>query len=106
MKAQTERGMEKMMLMSLGEYFRVTKLPFTFRQEPVPGTGKRRCRSRTHGYRRPRTANERRQNSDKELQPLIRSKRQPHMLPDVYDDIYRKPQRCWKENGKCRRQWE
>ena len=60
MKAQTERGMEKMMLMSLGEYFRVTKLPFTFRQEPVPGTGKRRCRSRTHGYRRPRTANERR----------------------------------------------
>lgn len=56
-----------------------------------------------HCFRRPRTTAERRQNClviHEEGEPPIRGCRSATMLPTVWDDKYRKPERGWKAQRK------
>ena len=71
-----------------------------FRNGPVPRTG---CRKGGSGWRHPKTLNEMRQNCDEEKRQYARKSRLH--LPTVYDDIYRDTSRCWKDQGKKKRQW-
>ena len=72
-----------------------------FRNGPVPGTGT--GWRRYGGYRHPHTLNEMRQNCEPEHQRYVRKRRKN--LPTVYDDIYRNTSRCWKDQGKKKKQW-
>ncbi len=60
-----------------------------------------------YDWRRPRTQQERRANSDPELREIgirIRSKRSLRMLVTAYDDLPKESQRNWK--GYRRTQWK
>jgi hypothetical protein len=83
---------------------------YRHRQEPVPWT-----RRSTNGrlFRRPRTTNERRASSaTKTTKEIVEShgvalklrlKRNSHMLPEIYDDLFLRYQRSWKEHRGAQR---
>lgn len=89
-------------------------VPFQFyryRWDPVPGIRRRKLHK---SFRHPRTANERRASCaaaknralawDPDFAYTVRKKRNPHRLPDVYDDVLIRYQRSWKEHR--RKQWK
>ena len=60
-----------------------------------------------YGWRRPRTQQERRANSDPELPDLgirIRGRRSARMLVTALDDIRKESQRSWK--GYRKKRWK
>ena len=73
-----------------------------FRVDPVPGTGLNRHHCKW--LRHIKTTNEKRQNSDPEVESFIRPARRSNNLPSLYDDIPRHCSRSWKDNKK-RKQW-
>lgn len=71
-----------------------------FRKEPIPLLrGKHYTR-----FRRVKTTNERKQNSDCEVHKYIRGKRMPMNLPTSYDS-YRHNDISWKTQTKHKKQW-
>ena len=83
---------------------------YRHRQEPVPWTR----RWKNGGlFRRPRTTNERRAHfSNKATKEILeshgvafklRQKRNSRMLPDIYDDLFLRYQRSWKEHRRAQR---
>ena len=70
-----------------------------FRRGPVRGTGGRYG----HYYRHPKTFAEIRNNSIPEYKQFVRKSRIE--LPTVWDDLVRNQSRCWKDQGKKRKQW-
>lgn len=75
---------------------------YTFRRGPVPGTGV--C-YHSFSLRHPKTYNEKRLNATPEYKDYIRTKRKPNYLPDVYDDIFIRPEKSWKDKTKSRKSW-
>jgi hypothetical protein len=83
---------------------------YRHRQEPVPWT--RRSKN-GRLFRRPRTTNERRAHfCNKATEEILefqgvafklRHKRNSHMLPDIYDDLFLRHQRSWKEHRGTQR---
>jgi hypothetical protein len=83
---------------------------YRHRREPVPWISRR---GNGRLFRRPRTTNERRAHYSNEATKEIlksrgvafklRQKRNPHMLPDIYDDLSLPYQRNWKEHRGARR---
>jgi hypothetical protein len=71
-----------------------------FRKEPVPHTS-----SNYHGnyFRKPKTMQEIRNNSNPEYKNFVRAKRKH--LRTTYDDIFRNNSKCWKDQSKKRKQW-
>lgn len=72
---------------------------------PVPGTGVKSKKIRGC-LRHVKTSNEIRWNSAPEIADYVRPARRKGNLPTLYSDIFRVPQRSWKEQGKYRHQWE
>jgi hypothetical protein len=76
-------------------------IQYKFRFDPVPGISNYNNLGRT--IKRPRTTQEKRKSF--EHPELIRPKRGRRMLPDSWDDIFRKcPKRSWKRTKK-KKQW-
>ena len=83
---------------------------YRHRREPVPWIGRS---GNGRLFRRPRTTNERRAHFGNEATEEIleshgiafklRQKRNPHMLPDIYDDLSLRYQRSWKEHRGVQR---
>src|ERR1700745_1385788 len=83
---------------------------YRHRDEPVPWIGRSK---NGRLFRRPRTTNERRahfsNNATEEILEShglafkLRQERNPHMLPDIYDDLSLRYQRSWKEHRGAQR---
>lgn len=84
-------------------YRKTYKHSFKYRQEPVPLTGHwfKYCGFRYNMH----TANEKRQNSDPEIQQFVRKARNVSNLPDPWDDIARHSERSWKHHKKIKKQY-
>jgi hypothetical protein len=80
---------------------------YKYRCDPVPNTGKRNY---YYGYRKPQTANEKRQyfKVDYTQSKLIRVKRSYKHLVSTYDDIFRSniKNKSWKNNKKKKKQYK
>jgi hypothetical protein len=78
--------------------------PFRFRSEPVPFIHKEKLSYFKNWYKTPKSTNEKRQfYGDEEF---VRGKRKPINLPNAFSDYPRPKYKSWKENYKCKRQWE
>jgi hypothetical protein len=83
---------------------------YRHRREPVPWIGRSK---NGRLFRRPRTTNERRAHYGNEATEEIleshglvfelRKRRNPHRLPDIYDDLSLRYQRSWKEHRGLQR---
>lgn len=93
-----------------------TKIPWSYRvyrgyirrSTPVPRTGK--MRGGYGAYRAIKTRAERRDNHAVEKleeggQRLVRAARRDSVLPNLWDDIYRRPDRSWKSQHKGGKSW-
>jgi len=86
--------------------WRYHNIPFEWRKDPVPYSGKK-YNSWNFGnvYRRPRTTNEKRWNCG--YDEFVRGRRKPHALPNAWDDVVRSDFYCsksWKLQKK-KKQW-
>jgi hypothetical protein len=82
---------------------------YRHRRDPVPGIKRPK---RRRNFRHPRTANERRAGfaapknrehvGDPDLAYTVRKKRSVYRLPDLYDDVWTRYQRSWKEHRRNR----
>ncbi|MNL99741.1 hypothetical protein D3C81_96230 [compost metagenome] len=77
--------------------------PFVFRNGPVPGIHRRRSHRGSY-YRHPKTTQERRLSCDNEIKEFIKPSRNLRNLPDVWDEISRNRDHCWKAK-KVKKQW-
>lgn len=85
-----------------GDVLHYRDTSYRFRQDPVPGIGRKRWHFACW-YRAPRTFAELRDMADPEVQPYVRKKRK--LILTSYDDIPRGYQRSWKRQSKKRKQW-
>lgn len=84
-------------------YYRRNIGPFVFRSGPVPGIRRRRSHRGSY-YRHPKTTQERRLSCDNEIKEFIKPSRNFRNLPDVWEEIPRNRDHCWKAK-KIKKQW-